>query len=162
MRNILRFAAVGVLFLTAAFPLKAQTPTRIYVYADWDSPLHSWISVYCDGTLMAKVKRGKFLAINTTPGRHTLEVGEGVPVFVDVSVGKEVFATVGHVVQLTETGKLDIPVISVVSGQEAQLKIIHLVYIDAREMYSPAVSRTDPSLDWEPALKKRSKHSNKD
>lgn len=154
VNRALRFFALGLLaFLSLS--AAAESATRIYVFADWDSPQHAWIPIYCDGALIAKVKAGKFLAIEVSPGRHTLLAGDGVPLPLETSTGKDVFVAAQYYVRLYPSGKSSIPVLAIFPESEARIKIVHLVYIETKQMYSPQVSRQDPTLLWRPELKKR-------
>jgi hypothetical protein len=154
VNRTLRLFALGLLaFISLA--AAAESATRIYVFADWDSPQHAWIPIYCDGALIAKVKAGKFLAIEVPPGQHTLLAGDGIPVSLDTSPRKDVFVAVQYNIRLYPSGKSSIPVLAIFPESEARIKIVHLVYIETTQMYSPLVSRQDPTLLWRPELKKR-------
>ncbi|MGE5112448.1 MAG: hypothetical protein ACM3JB_16405 [Acidobacteriaceae bacterium] len=152
--RILRFFALGLLaFVSLA--ATAESTTRIYVFADWDSPQHAWIPIYCDGALVAKVKAGKFLAIEVPPGQHTLLAGDGVPLPFEIFPGKDVFVAVQYHMRLYPSSKSTIPVLAIFPESEARIKIVHLVYIETKQMHSPLVSRQDPTVLWRPELKKR-------
>jgi hypothetical protein len=71
--------------------LLAADSARVYVYARWETPARSWLPISCDGEVVAKLKQGTLFAIDVTPGRHNLGSDRGVPVFVDVRSGDEVF-----------------------------------------------------------------------
>ena len=154
MRRVLNIVLLGIIAVSTSLGA-ADTPSRIYVYADWGSPQRSWIPIYYDGVLAAKLKAGKFFAINAAPGSHSLFAGDGVPESFNVRTGQEIFVELEHDVEITPSGKTSIPVLSEKLTEAGRLKVIHLVYIRTKEMYSLLVSRQDPTLQWEPSLKRR-------
>ncbi len=81
--------AAALLFLQ--FPAAAEDSARIYIYAQRLTAARSWIPISCNGAVAAQLKRGTFFAINVAPGRYTLNVEKGLPAFVDVAAGGEVF-----------------------------------------------------------------------
>src|SRR5437870_11118367 len=86
------------IMLIALMPLhcaRAQSVAQIYVYVQRETPARSWFPVSCDGSLVAKVKRGKFFAINVSPGRHVVSDEKGIPAFIDVRSGGQAFVTLG-------------------------------------------------------------------
>jgi hypothetical protein len=70
------------------------TSARIYVYVQAETPARSWFPILCDGTMVAKLKRGRFFAINVAPGRHLLGAKESLPVFVTAESGEDSFVRV--------------------------------------------------------------------
>lgn len=145
------------ILVTLTQPLLGQTSSRIYVYAGWESAERGWIPIFCDGTQVAKLQRGKFFAITVTPGKHSLWPGQGLPVTVGVKAGEDVFARVEQYVEVSATEKSSMPVLSLKPPASAKPEIASLVYVEAKHTYSPLVEREDPSLKWQPVLKKRSK-----
>ncbi len=133
----------------------AQDTAHIYVYSPWDAGQQSRLPITYDGVVVAKVKDGKFFAIAASPGRHVLVARDGVPTAVNVRPGEDAFVRVEHHLELPEFGKTDIPVLTVQSPDEARLAIVHLVYIAAGKISSPLVSRQDPTVQRQPALKTR-------
>jgi hypothetical protein len=148
MKRALCVVIIGVSILTLLPTLRAESLARVYIFAAWESSYRSWVPVVCDGVLVAKVKRGRFLAINVSPGQHMLTVKDSLPVFVNLRPGEEIF------VQLS--GKSPIPALAANPPGRARSEISNLVYVDAGRVYSTSVPKEDPSLRWQPQLKKRS------
>jgi hypothetical protein len=69
----------------------AEHLTEIFIYAAWEYPARSWVPVSCDGTLVAKVKPGRFFAINVGPGKHMLTQNDGIPLVVTTHPGQQMF-----------------------------------------------------------------------
>jgi hypothetical protein len=152
-------AAVCLVLLAAAIlaprALPADNPTRIFVFAAWELPVRSWVPILCDGRVVAKVKRGRFFAINVAPGQHILSEQDGVPAFVDARSGEDVYVQVQQHVEDSSSGKSVIPVFQVVAPNEARKQIIHLAYIDADKVYAESVPKDDPNGSSPPQVKKR-------
>jgi hypothetical protein len=141
MRRIPYIAIVAIIGLMPLPSPLAQGPARIYVYVQIETPARAWFPVSCDGTVVAKIKRGRFFAINVAPGRHMLSEEKGVPVFVDVRSGQESFVRLNwHI----EVGKPAIPVWEVVTWPAASSDMIYLTYIDAGKVLSKSVPKKDP------------------
>lgn len=133
----------------------AEHLTEIFVYASWEYPARSWVPVLCDGTLVAKVKRGRFFAIGVGPGKHMLAQNDGIPLVVDAHPGQQIFVQLGQEVSDEPSGKVVLPVLQVVAPEQARREINHLVYVDVDKLYSSAVSRQDPTPLVPPRLKQR-------
>jgi hypothetical protein len=141
MRHTL-FIAISVVVSLAHLPAAwAQSSARIYVYVQSEAAASSWFPISCDGTVVAKIKRGRLFAVNVAPGRHILSDEKGVPVVVDARKGEESFV---HIDWRYEVGGPTISVLQTATPAEAQSEMIHLRYIDAGEVFSKAVPKTDP------------------
>jgi len=120
----------------------AESPARIYVYVvPMETHARSWFPITCDGTVVARVKRGRFFAINVAPGRHLLSDEKGVPVSVDARSGEDLYVTLGWRV---EVGGPAISVLQVVVPAVGSRDIIDLTYVDADKVLSQSVPKTDP------------------
>ena len=128
----------------------------IYVYALWEVPHRAAIPIYCDGALVAKVKRGHFFVISVSPGNHELERKGSVPLIVDAKAQENSFVSPGEVVQLTPSGKVSIPTIELVPAFVAKNAVTHLAYTNAKEIYSKSVLKDDPDASSHPQLSRRS------
>src|SRR5437763_3048683 len=106
MRRIVHIGIIAVVTLMPLPSARAEGLARIYVYAQSETPARSWIPISCDGTVIAKLRRGRFFAINAAPGRHMLSEEKGVPGFIDARSGEESF------VRLAWNIEVDKPVIS--------------------------------------------------
>jgi len=133
----------------------AEQRTGIFIYSSWEYPARSWVPVSCDGTLVAKVKRGRFFSINVGPGTHTLTQNDGIPLVVNARPGQQIFVQLEQQVSDEPSGKVVLPVLQVVAPEQARKEIIHLVYVDSDKLYSSAVSREDPTQLIPPRLKQR-------
>jgi hypothetical protein len=154
MRPVLRVAtaAIGLVLLPL---LLAEGSANIYVYSDWESPQRSKLTISYDGVSVAQLQPGRYLVINAQPGRHVLIAGEGIPTFVEVRAAEESFVRVGRQIEINQSGKSDIPVLEVQSPEQARHEIVNLVYIAASKIFSPFVSKQDPSVPALPKLKNR-------
>ena len=95
-RRTMRMTFVSVVVVATALSLQAGDATRIYVYAQRDTPAHSWLRISCGDIVVAELKQGTFFAINVEPGRYTLFVENGAPVSVDANSGRNpLFASTG-------------------------------------------------------------------
>jgi len=141
-----------VIAFSAAPAPAAEATARIYVYAQELTEARSWIAIQCDGVAVARITRGKFFAVNVTPGRHTLASETGVPVVVDVHAGEDSFARLDwHF----EIGRAPVAVLHLVQPEAAHQELKFLSYIDKSKIMAPSVSKSDPR-DWlEPRLKTR-------
>ena len=133
----------------------AEHPTQIFIYASWEYPGRSWVPISCDGTLVAKVKPGRFFAINVGLGKHMLTQNDGIPLVVSADSGQQMFVRLGQEISDEPSGKVVLPVLQAVAPEEARKEIIHLVYVDSDKLYSPAVSKRDPTQPSPPRLKQR-------
>lgn len=125
---------------------------RIYVYAQRETAARSWRPISCDGAVVAKIKRGTFFAINARPGRHVLNDAKGVPVFVDVTAGREVFVRLDWQI---EGGEPAAPVLVAVNADVARNEMRFVTYIDPKEALSTLVPKTDPRASPELHFKRR-------
>jgi hypothetical protein len=157
-------AAVCIVLLAAAIlaprSLPADNPTRIYVFAAWELPVRSWVPILCDGRVVAKIKRGRFFAINVAPGQHILSEQDGVPAFVDAHSGEDAYVQLQQHVEDSSSGESVIPMFQIVAANEARKQIIHLAYIGADKVYAPSVSKEDPTRSWQPQVKTRGENQN--
>ncbi len=146
---------IAIIALVTLMPLPsagAKGLARIYVYAQLETPAGSWIPISCDGTVVAKLKRGRFFAVNVAPGRHMLSDEKGVPVFVGARSGEESFVRFDwHI----EVDKPVISVLQVVPPPQARNEMRYLVYIDAGKVLSRSVSKADPREPPQPRLVRR-------
>jgi hypothetical protein len=141
MTQIVYIAIVAVVALMLLPSARAEGLARIYVYVQLETPARSWFPISCDGTVVAKLKRGRFFAVNVAPGRHMLGDEKGVPVFVDARAGEESFVRLGW---RMEVGGPAISVLQVVPRSVARRDMIYLTYIDANKMLSRSVPKRDP------------------
>ena len=137
----MHIAIIAVVTLMQLPSAQAEGLARIYVYAQLETPAGSWIPISCDGTVVAKLRRGRFFAINAAPGRHMLSDEKGVPVSVDARSGEESFVRVDW---RMEVGGPAISVLQVVPPSAARSEMIYLTYIDASKVHSKSVSKKDP------------------
>jgi hypothetical protein len=93
-----------------------------------------------------------FFAINVPAGRHTLSTETGVPVFVDVRSGEDVFVRLDW---SYEVGRPAIPVLNAVGPSQAQKEMKYLSYIDAKKVFASSVPKTDPREPTKLRLKTR-------
>jgi hypothetical protein len=152
-------AAFCILIIVASQGLAtgegAEHLTEIFIYASWEYPTRSWVPVSCDGTLVAKVKRGRFFAINVGPGKHMLAQNDGIPLVVNAHAGQQLFVHLGQEVSDEPSGKVALPVLEAVAPEKARREMIHLVYVDSDKVYSSAVSSQDSTQPSLPRLKQR-------
>ena len=148
--HIAIIAAVTLMPLPSA---RAEGLARIYVYAQSETPARSWIPISCDGTVVAKLKRGRFFAVNVAPGQHMLSDERGIPVFVDARSGEESFVRLEwHI----EVDKPVISVLEVVPRGQAREEMMYLTYIDTGKILSKSVPKKDPRQIPRPRLRRRS------
>ncbi|MGI9070321.1 MAG: hypothetical protein ACR2JB_03065 [Bryobacteraceae bacterium] len=129
-----------------------QELARIYVYAPREMRARSWLLMLCDGTVVAKIKRGTFFAINVTAGGHILSARNGVPSFVAVGAGDESFVRLDWQIEIGEQPTL---VFDNVPAGVARNEMRFVVYIDSKQVMSSSVSKTDPRPTPELHLKRR-------
>ena len=130
----------------------AEESGRLYVYAQRETPARGLMPVFCDGGVAAEIRRGTFLAINVSPGRHTLLTADGVPLTVEVSAQHDVFIRLDWHHQV---GRPPIPAFSRVGGEKAASEMRFLSYVDKKRIRSDSVSRTDPRPPIQPRLRTR-------
>jgi hypothetical protein len=131
--------------------MSAEGLVQVYVYVQQETPARSWFPVRFDGVVVAKIKRGRFLVINTSPGRHMVSGEKGVPVFVQAQPGKKVFVRLEW-----RNGELPgpaLPVWDIVDRSTAHNDMLLLEYIDGRKAISKSVPRIDPRAP--PKLRRR-------
>ena len=138
-----RTSAAIIVALSMAFVASTgeQNLTQVYVYVQHETPARSWFPVWFDGVLVAKIKRGRFFVIDASPGRHMVSEEKGVPVFIDVRAGKEVFVRLEW-----RNGELPgpaLPVWDIVSQATAHNDMLLLAYIDADKAISKSVPKAD-------------------
>ena len=125
---------------------------RIYVYAERPTLARSWLTISCDGAVVAKLKQGWFFAVNVAPGRHVVATETGVPALVEARSGEEYFARLDwHI----ETGHPAIPQLHVVPAAQARREMKYLSYVPRNKVLSSSVPMTDPSDVPPPQLKSR-------
>ncbi len=148
MRSLFELAVA----IALAVSTHAETPGRIYVYAQRLTPARSWLPIACDGAVAAELKQGMLFAIDAPAGRHALSTEKGVPTSVDVHPGEEVFVRLdwNH-----ELGRSPIPVLTVVPAEHARKETKYLVYIDSKKALSASVPKTDPRGSTQLKLKTR-------
>ena len=137
----LRLAISTVLALTPLRFAASQESARIYVYAPRETAIRSWLPVQCDGTPVAKIKRGNFFAINVAAGKHMLSGGKGVPLFVDSPAGSEAFVRLAWQVEIGEPQTL---VFDNVPARVGRNELRFVVYIEPKQALSNSVPKTDP------------------
>jgi hypothetical protein len=142
MTNVMRIA-IALIALTSLPYVRAQGLGQIYVYVQRETPAHSWFPVSCDRSVIAKVKRGRFFAINVAPGRHMISDEKGIA-FIDVPSGGKVFVSLEW--RNGERGgpAIPFPVWSVVHPLAASRDMMYLTYIDTDKVLSKWVPKTDP------------------
>lgn len=145
-------AIVTVVALTPLLSAQAEGLARIYVYVQMDTPARSWFPVSCDKAVVAKLKRGRFFAVNVAPGRHMVSDEKGVPVFVDARSGEEPFVRLEW--RNGDVGGPALPVWQVVPPSAARGDLIYLTYIEADKVLSRSVPKADPRKP--PKLERRS------
>jgi hypothetical protein len=148
----MRLLPIALLALLPTQFACSEELARIYVYAQRETPARSWRPIWCDGVVVAKIRRGAFFALNVPPGRHLLSVSQGVPLFVNVKTGAETFVRLDWTLEMGETPT---PVLSSMSPDVARQEMRFVIYIDAKEVLSSSVSKTDPTPHPEPRLKSR-------
>lgn len=143
---------MAVLALTAYGAGWSQDLARIYVYAQRETPARSWLPILCDGTPVAKIKRGTFFALNVPVGRHVISSTTGVSSFVDVRAGHEYFVRLNW--QL-EHGEPPILVFDSIPATVARNEMRFVVYVDSKEVMAGSVPKTDPRPAPELHFKRR-------
>jgi hypothetical protein len=154
MRQTVNIAIIAVVTLMLLPSARAEGLARIYVYVQLETPARSWFPILCDGTVVAKLKRGRFFVVNVAPGRHMLSDKEGVPVFVDVRSGEKSFIYLEW--RNGEVPGPALPVWTVADRDRARRDMIYLTYIDADKALSKSVPKTDPREGPQPRLRRRS------
>ena len=150
-----RVTFAAVVWLVLVQSLMAKDNARIVVYLPWDSLQHSRLKISCDEVSVAEIRPGRFLVINAEPGRHVLVAGEGIPTVVEASSDRESFVRVAAQIELTPSGKTDIPALEVMSPEQAHPEVVNLVYVERKRIFSPVVSKEDPFVHQHPKLKTR-------
>jgi hypothetical protein len=153
MRQTVHIAVIAVVTLMPLASARAEGLARIYVYAQLETPAGSWIPISCDGTAVAKLKRGRFFAVSVASGRHMLSDEKGIPVVVDARSGEESFVRLDwHI----EVDKPAISMLQVVPPPQARYEMKYLLYIDAGKVLSRSVPKKDPRKRPPPRLRRRS------
>ena len=135
-----------------------QELARIYVYAQREAPVRSWLPIMFDGTPVAKIKRGTFFAINVGAGRHVVGSTKGAPLFVDLQSGDESFVRLAWQIEVGEPPTL---VFDKVPAPVARNELRFVVYVESKEVMSSSVSKTDPRAPPEMHLKHRDDQSSR-
>jgi hypothetical protein len=130
----------------------ADELSRVFVYAQRETPARTWTPVGCDGENIAEIKRGFFFSVNLPPGRHLLSLKDGVPVSIDVRPGVETFVRVDWNYDVRRS---PIPVLSSVAEERATKEMRFLSYVETKRIHSLAVSKADPRPSVIPQLKTR-------
>jgi hypothetical protein len=152
MRQIAHIAIIAVVTLLPLYAARAEGLARVYVYAQRETPARSWLAISCDKTVIAKLKRGRFFAVNVAPGRHILSEEKGIPVFVDARSGEESFVRLDWHIKVGEPA---IPVLEVVAPTYAREEMMYLTYIDIGKVLSRSVAKADPRELPQMRLKRR-------
>ena len=141
-RNIaMRIVLISLVVLLALPFARAEDPGRIYVYAKFGSSARSWMPISCDGAPAAKLKHGNFFAVDLAPGRHVLGLRNGVPLFVGVRSGEDLFVRLDWRMRV---GAPKIANFHVVGAALARKEMLGLRYIDANKVLSRLVPKSDP------------------
>lgn len=130
----------------------AEASSLVFVYAQRATPARSWLRLACDGKTVAGLKRGYFLALRLSPGRHTLSLTDGVPISVETSPARESFVRLAW---SHDVRRPPIPVLTSVAEETARQEMRFLSYVEPKRIYSAAVSGADPRPDEKPGLKIR-------
>ena len=134
----MRFSAFAAFALLS---LSAEEPARVYVYAQSQSEANRWLSVFCDGAVVAELKRGTFFAITLPSGRHAFTVKDGVPIVLEASAGQDAFIRLNWNHALNRP---PIPVLAQVPQDKARTEMRLLGYISANRIHSDRVAKADP------------------
>lgn len=133
----------------------AEPRSRIYVYAQRDTPANRWQPVSCDGSVAAEIRHGAFFAIDVDPGRHTLVLEHGVPLSIEVGPGIEAFVRLDW---RHRVGQQPIPLLAVAPREIAAREMRFLSYVEPKRLKSSAVPRSDPRTPEQPRLRTRPDH----
>ena len=106
--------------LLTSFSALAAGSGRIFIYAQRSTAAHSWLTITCDDTVLAKIRRGFFFAFDVPPGRHTLSVEHGVPAIIDVRSNVESYVRLDWEM---EVGRAPVPVLSTVAPPSARAEM---------------------------------------
>jgi hypothetical protein len=139
-------------FLSTALTAPTEDPTRIYVYARRDTAARSWVSISCDNSIVAEVRQGIFFAIDVEPGKHALSAEGGVPLFVDLAAGKEIFVRLDWNYGI---GRPPIALFSPANPADAQREMKYISYVGVKRLHSSLVPKTDPRKEVQPQLRMR-------
>jgi hypothetical protein len=150
--RVLLAAVIGAILVPF---LVAEDSPKIVVYLDWDSLQHSRLTISADGVRVAEVKPGRFFVMNAHPGPHVLIAGEGVPIVVDARANEKTFVRGARHIEFGPSGKVDTPVLEIMSPEQGELDLRFLVYVSPKQIFSSAVSKEDPFLQQTPKLKTR-------
>jgi hypothetical protein len=159
MIRFMRISLPVICVLVLSCVLASEDTARIYVYSQWDSGQSSWLPITYDGTKIAKLKAGRFFAVQVSPGQHRLSAGQGVPLSIEVHAGEDQFVGLEQNITLTQSGESIIPVLTLASPEEARHVVAQLVYISPSKISSTAVDKQDPTVDWSPSLQPRTAHA---
>ncbi len=145
---------VSVAFCLLCLPrfADAQQAERVYIYSSHESGMRSKLAISLDGTILAKLKRGTFFAVNTTEGRRIISTSKGVPLFVDLKAGQQAFVRLG---MRAEVGELSTVVFDSMPPRVASQEMRFVLYIEAKDVLSASVPKTDPRPAPDMPFKKR-------
>ena len=136
--------------LLLAFTAQASDQGRIFVYAQRETPARSWLTVTLDGKPCADIKRGYFFTLNVDAGRHTIALGQGIPLTIEVRHGEDSFVRLdwNH-----GQGRGPIAKFSRATAERARSEMRFLAYIDAERARAPETARSDARAPEQPRLR---------
>ncbi|BDC52903.1 hypothetical protein F183_A52180 [Bryobacterales bacterium F-183] len=140
---------LGLLF--AAFAALAEE-THVFMYAQRDTPARSWLTVFCNDTPVAKIKKGRFFALALPAGSYTLGIGQGVPYPLTVQSARDQYIRVEWHHHM---GRAPIPALSEVREEVARKEMRFLSYVEAKQIESQRVPPQDPRPAQDPQFRQR-------
>jgi hypothetical protein len=139
------------LILQSAPAAVVSEPGRVFVYAQFSAPGHGLHEVQCDGTPLARIKRGTFFAVNLPSGRHIFTAENTAPAVIEVRPGTDSFLRFEANV-LAEAARA---FLLSTSPDLAHRDMRYLKYIAAKWALSDSVPRQDPRPPEEPHFRTR-------
>lgn len=136
----MRLALLAALLVFASRGV-AEEAQHVYVYAKAGSDARSWLTAAWDGEPVAEFKQGTFFAIRAEPGRHSIAVEGGIPAFVEIQPGLDVYLRLGWPRQ---QGSAPIPAFHEVRPEHARKEMVNLRYVDSKRIFSDQVAKADP------------------
>lgn len=137
----MRLTVILAILLTTRVSASAEDSARVFVYEQRQTAASSWLPIFFDSAVVAKLNRGKFFAISVTPGRHSLSLEGGVPITVEARSGEELFVRLDWNFGMNRP---PIPALSAVRPEKARAEMKFLNYIDSKKILSGRVAKTDP------------------